>query len=436
VSNVGLVLGLIAVGVVDGVLLAALAAQLLLRPFRGASRPGPAVASLAPIDHRTLTALGGDAGVADGVPIAAYDRVVRIAGWAWILSTGILVSASGLWTDRQGTIFAILGIAGLFVLVAHDLLPGGALGRAKYLVEGGVSIVFVTLIVLLTGGAQSPFFFAFVLIVVGAALVVPPAATVALAVLAAASYVIAIAVDLAPGGLDVPGMAVVGVNLVSLILLVYVAMVVAREQRRTRQVAVRLSTTDALTGLANRAYVIAAVEREIERGTRYGSGFCLLMADLDNLKSVNDSYGHRTGDRVLAGVADVIRDGVRRIDTPARLGGDEYVVLLPETDPTGAFVVAEKIRQGVAALRTLERDQAVPVTVSIGLVAWPDDGATLDQLMDAVDEAMYAAKQRGRNRIGGPYARAGEMTPVIRSAWPVAERRAPTSIRERVGRAV
>jgi two-component system cell cycle response regulator len=255
-------------------------------------------------------------------------------------------------------------------------------------------------------------------------------------VLAAASYVIAIAVDLAPGGLDVPGMAVVGVNLVSLILLVYVAMVVAREQRRTRQVAVRLSTTDALTGLANRAYVIAAVEREIERGTRYGSGFCLLMADLDNLKSVNDSYGHRTGDRVLAGVADVIRDGVRRIDTPARLGGDEYVVLLPETDPTGAFVVAEKIRQGVAALRTLERDQAVPVTVSIGLVAWPDDGATLDQLMDAVDEAMYAAKQRGRNRIGGPYARAGEMTPVIRSAWPVAERRAPTSIRERVGRAV
>lgn len=434
-SNVGLVLGLIAVGVVDGVLIAALAAQLLLRPFRGASRPRPAVASLAPIDHRTPTALGGDAGVADGVPIAAYDRVVRIAGWAWILSTGILVSASGLWTDRQGAILTILGIAGLFVLVAHDLLPAGVLGRAKYLVEGWVSIVFVTLIVLLTGGAPSPFFFAFVLIVVGAALVVPPAATVALAVLAAASYVIAIAVDLAPGGLDVAGIAVVGVNLVSLILLAYVAMVVAREQRRTRQVAVQLSTTDALTGLANRAYILAAVEREIERGTRYGRGFCLLMADLDDLKSVNDSYGHRTGDRVLAGVADVIRDGVRRIDTPARLGGDEYVVLLPETDPTGAFVVAEKIRQGVAAMHTVQRDGPVTVSVSIGLVAWPDDGATLDQLMNAVDEAMYASKRRGKNRIVGPYVRAAEMTPVMRTTSPVAGRRAPTSIRERVGRA-
>jgi diguanylate cyclase (GGDEF)-like protein len=435
VSNAGLVLGLIAVGVVDAALIIALAAMSVGRRFRHASRARPAVASLTPLDYRALTALDGDASAADGVPLAAYDRVARIAGWAWILSAGILVFASGLWSDRQGAILAILGIAGLFVLVAHDLLPAGALGRAKYLVEGGVSIVFVTLIVLLTGAALSPFFFAFILIVVGAALVVPPAATVALAVLAAASYVVAIAVDLAPRGLDVAAIAVVGVNLVSLILLAFVVMAVAREQRRTRQAAVRLSTIDALTGLANRAYVLAAVEREMERGTRYGRGFCLLMADLDDLKAVNDSYGHRAGDRVLAGVADVIRAGVRRIDTPARLGGDEFVVLLPETDPTGAFVVAEKIRQGVAAMRTLERDGPVPVSVSIGLVAWPDDGATLDQLMNAVDEAMYASKRRGKNRIVGPYARAVGEPPTVPAASLDGDLRAPISIRARVGRA-
>jgi len=435
VSNAGLVLGLIAVGVVDGALVAALAAQLLGRPFWRAARARPAVASLAPLHYRALTALDGDMRVADGVPIAAYDRVVRIAGWAWILSTGILVSASGLWTDRQGAILAILGIAGVFVLVAHDLLPAGVLGRTKYLIEGGVSIVFVTLIVLLTGGAPSPFFFAFALIVVGAALVVPPEATVALAVLAAACYVAAIAVDLAPGGLDAAAIAVVGVNLVSLILLAFVAMVVAGEQRRTRQAAIRLSTTDALTGLANRAYLLAAVEREIERGTRYGRGFCLLMADLDDLKSVNDSYGHRTGDRVLARVADVIRDGVRRIDIPARLGGDEYVVLLPETDPTGAYVVAEKIRQGVAEMRTLERDGPLTVTVSIGLVAWPDDGATLDQLMNAVDEAMYASKRRGKNRVVGPQARAVGRPPAIPPTSLAGGRRASIAVPERVGRA-
>ena len=433
-SNAGLVLGLIAVGVVDGALIAAFASLLFQRRRRN-GRPHPAASSLASIDYRALTSLDGDAGVADGVPIAAYDRVVRIAGWAWILSTAILVSTSGLWPDRQGAVYAILGIAGLFVLVAHDLLPSGALGRAKYLMEGGVSIIFVTLIVLLTGGAASPFFFAFVLIVVGAALVVPPTATVSLVVLAAASYLAAIAVELAPGEADIALIAVVGVNLVSLILLAYVAMVVAREQRRTRLAAVRLSTTDALTGLANRAYLIASVEREIERGTRYGRGFCLLMADLDNLKAVNDSYGHRAGDHVLAGVADVIRDGVRRIDTSARLGGDEFMVLLPETDPTGAFVVAEKIRQGVAAMRTVERGGPVPVSVSIGLVAWPDDGEMRDQLMDAVDEAMYAAKQRGRNRIGGPYAGAGEMTPVILPASLARDHRVPVFLGREMNRA-
>jgi diguanylate cyclase (GGDEF)-like protein len=434
VSNAGLVLGLIAVGVLDGALLAAFAALLFARRRRSA-QPNAAAASLASIDFRALTSLDGDVGVADGVPIAAYDRVVRIAGWAWILSTAILVSTSGLWPDREGALFAILGIAGLFVLVAHDMLPAGALGRAKYLVEGGVSILLVTLILVLTGGAASPFFFAFVLIVVGAALVVPPTATVSLVMLASASYLVAVALELTPGSADVGLIAVVGVNLVSLVLLAYVAMVVSREQRRTRLAAVRLSTTDALTGLANRAYLIAAIEREIERGTRYGRGFCLLMADLDNLKAVNDSYGHRAGDHVLAGVADVIRDGVRRIDTSARLGGDEFVVLLPETDPTGAFVVAEKIRQGVASMRTVERDGPVPVSVSIGLVAWPDDGTTLDQLMDGVDEAMYAAKQRGRNRIGGPYARSGEMTPVILPASVGAARRAPVSIGREMGRA-
>ena len=434
-SNDGLLLGLIAVGVVDAALLAALVSVLVQRRFRRVARPRSAATSLAPIDYRTLTALGGETGAADGVPIAVYDRVVRIAGWAWILATGILVSTSGLWPDRQGAIFAILGIAGLFVLVAHELLPAGAIGRAKYVVEGSVSILFVTLIVLLSGGAVSPFFFAFVLIVVGAALVVPPPATVALVGLATACYVVAIAVDLSPGGLDVAAIAVVGVNLVSLTLVAYIAMVVAREQRRTRQAAVRLSTTDALTGLANRAYFMAAVEREIERGTRYGRAFCLLMADLDNLKLVNDSYGHRAGDHVLAGVADVIREGVRRIDTPARLGGDEYVVLLPETDPTGAFVVAEKIRQGVASMRMIEREESVEVSVSLGLVAWPDDGESLDQLMESVDAAMYAAKQRGKNRIGGPYARAGDMTPVILGGSPGTGRRAPISLDERAGRA-
>ena len=148
------------------------------------------------------------------------------------------------------------------------------------------------------------------------------------------------------------------VNIGALVLLTYVAMVVAREQRRSRDAAIALSTIDSLTGLYNRAYFFAAIDREMQRSARSQRGFCLLMLDLDGLKPINDRFGHFEGDRVLRGVGEVIRHGVRRIDTAARYGGDEFVVLLPETDPTGAYILAEKIRSGAAqlGLGTTRRD--------------------------------------------------------------------------------
>ncbi len=208
--------------------------------------------------------------------------------------------------------------------------------------------------------------------------------------------------------------AIVLVNLTALVLLAYVALVVAREQRRTRDAALRLSTIDALTGLANRAYVLAAVEREIDRATRYRHGFCILMADLDGLKEVNDTLGHQAGDRALASVAAVIRASVRRIDTAARLGGDEFVVLLPETDREGARVVAEKVRQGVAAVDIVERDRRVALGVSIGIGEWVP-GRTLDEVMVEADDAMYHEKRRFR---AGPAGRGRELA-AVGPGWPV-----------------
>jgi hypothetical protein len=96
----------------------------------------------------------------------------------------------------------------------------------------------------------------------------------------------------------------------------------------------------------------------------------------------------------------VIRDGIRRIDIPARLGGDEFVVLLPETDPSGAFVVAETIRQGVREIEATAPEGRVRISVSIGLVTFPDDGVSRDELLTAADTAMYASKRKGKDRIG------------------------------------
>jgi diguanylate cyclase (GGDEF)-like protein len=134
------------------------------------------------------------------------------------------------------------------------------------------------------------------------------------------------------------------------------------------------------------------------------------MMDLDELKTINDKQGHFVGDRVLRSVGDVIRDGVRRIDIAARYGGDEFVVLLPETEASGAYVVAEKIRLGVADLVVAGTD--MKTSMSVGVVSYPDDGRTSDELMISADQAMYASKRSGKNRVMGvamhPAGRAGQ----------------------------
>ena len=400
-TNAWLAAGLGVVVVLDLLLLWIVAGPVLMRRLEewdlGRRTDG---AEAAVLDIRAIAALDPSSVLADGVPAAAYDRVVRVTSWAYLLSTAIVVYATGLWPEAEEPLLLVLAIGGVFIIVAHDLLPAAGLGPGRFVVEGAVAITLVSVVVALTGGATSPFFYAYPLVVVGAALVVRPPVTIGLAAVAIVGYLVAAVVA---AGREPPSdgaVALVAVNLTALVLLAFVAMVVAREQRRTRDAAVRLSTIDALTGLANRGYILAAVEREIDRATRYRHGFCLLMADLDGLKELNDRYGHRTGDRALATVAAVIRDNVRRIDTPARLGGDEFVVLLPETDREGARVVADKIRQGVAAARIGEQGEQVSIGVSIGLGEWAP-GRSLDDVMAAADEAMYSVKRYARRRENG-----------------------------------
>jgi diguanylate cyclase (GGDEF)-like protein len=336
-----------------------------------------------------------------GVSNPAYDRVVRVVSWIFILVTATIVLVTNQWPANQQAILILLAFAGLFLILVNELLPPNALGAAKFVVEGSVALTGASMLVALTGGVASPFFFTFPLVVAGAALVVSQSVTIGLLAVATVGYLAAVALGTVADTLPMNGLAVVIVNLTALFLLTYVATVIAREQRRARDAAIRLSAVDPLTGLFNRNFFFAAIEREIARCARSGRGFCLLMMDLDELKAVNDRLGHFYGDRVLRGVGDVVSAGVRRIDTAARYGGDEFVVLLPETDPTGAFVLAEKIRIGVEEMVVGLPPTGPQPSLSVGVVAFPDDGASADELMISADAAMYASKRAGKNRVTG-----------------------------------
>jgi diguanylate cyclase (GGDEF)-like protein len=166
----------------------------------------------------------------------------------------------------------------------------------------------------------------------------------------------------------------------------------------------RRATIDSLTGFFLRDYFFRRLEEEQRRARRYGGQFALLMLDLDSFKSINDRHGHLAGDRYLRSAAAAIRAQLRGADMPCRYGGDEFSLLLPETNLQGACTIAERIREAVAALEIEAEGAFLRSTVSIGLAAFPDHSTDEGKdLMRRADEALYRAKRAGRDRVV-PYA--------------------------------
>ena len=162
----------------------------------------------------------------------------------------------------------------------------------------------------------------------------------------------------------------------------------------------RLSTTDVLTDLPNRRSFLSSAEREFSRAQRHNLPLSLLMLDVDHFKRINDRHGHPAGDEVLATIAERIRHSLRKEDLPARLGGEEFAVLLPDTDLVRAQALAERIRQAIAAPAiALTGSQTLEVTVSVGVACWRPQDESFSALYSRADRALYLAKENGRNRI-------------------------------------
>jgi diguanylate cyclase (GGDEF)-like protein len=170
------------------------------------------------------------------------------------------------------------------------------------------------------------------------------------------------------------------------------------ETARLKQQAI----TDNLTGLLNRGCILSRLREELARSDRYAKTMSLVMLDLDGFKDINDQFGHATGDRVLRIIAEVMMNAARSIDIVGRYGGDEFVIILPETDTFFAAYMAERVRSDIAntdILREISDSFENKITVSIGIATFPLHGTSPEVLVEHADEALYRAKAGGRDRV-------------------------------------
>jgi diguanylate cyclase (GGDEF)-like protein len=182
----------------------------------------------------------------------------------------------------------------------------------------------------------------------------------------------------------------------------------ALENARLYEETRRLSITDPLTGIGKRRHFIELAQREFQRSHRYQRPLSLIMLDLDHFKVVNDTYGHLVGDKVLRAIAKLCENNLRESDIIGRYGGEEFLILLPETpgyesdpnksDEHTAKAVAERLRKMVESTPTQTAQGKIPITISLGIAELTGDIDDLDTLIDRADQALYQAKQGGRNQ--------------------------------------
>ena len=336
-----------------------------------------------------------------GASASTSVSVVRVLWWITIAAVLVGVGLSDAYRANQTIIFGLGGLAVVVVVVLHELMPRRWRNDLTTAAEVAIAVALSSALLLLTGYGASPYVFTLDLLAVAVALGRGGWSAVAVALLASGVYLGVIAVDPSPDRFAGTSLLRIVLNAGAIWLLAFLAGVFSAHERRVRSMLSDLSRIDPLTGLFNRGQLYPTLDQEVRRTRRSERGFSVLMVDVDGLKAVNDNLGHQRGDEVLRSLGRTVRGSIRTVDSAYRYGGDEFLVLLPETDYAGAFVVAEKIRAEAEEMGYRLEAEGASTSVSIGLVSHPEDGGTADELVRAADRAMYNAKSLGKNQISG-----------------------------------
>jgi diguanylate cyclase (GGDEF)-like protein len=331
--------------------------------------------------------------------IKGFSRTLAEIEWLLLSLVLIYLVVAGVPPGEQAALEMALFFFGALILGLHYVHFYKHESLTKLTVETWIMMIFVTWVAWSTGKTESPLLNLYLLPVIASALIFGKLMTFIKIGGIAACFVL---LGWDSTRLNAHPVAWLGGMLAQLgpvILVAYITTMLSADIRYAFEKIKQVSDTDELTGLYNIRAFSAILNRSLRQAARYSQPLSLIMIDSDNLKAINDSYGHDAGNRVLVQVVNRIRDAVRSSDVVARYGGDEFIALLPQTGPSGALEVAERVRQAIEDARMDVGGHVTRTTVSIGVTSYPSDGTDPATMMEKADRALYKAKQAGRNRV-------------------------------------
>ena len=331
--------------------------------------------------------------------IKGFSRTITEIEWLLLILVLIYLVAGGPTGESRAAIAMALCFFGAFILSLHYVSFYRQESLVKLAIETWVMIIFITWVVHYAGRISSPLLNLYLLPIIASALILGKFMTFIEMVGIAVCFMFLHYDQHTRNLLSLPFWGELLALLAPVILVAYITTMLSADIRFAVDKIKRVSDTDELTGLYNMRAFTMVLSRNFKQAMRYSHKLSIVMLDCDNLKQVNDTHGHESGNRLLQHVARTIRSELRGSDVLARYGGDEFIALLPETDAGGAREMGERIRRSIEMSRLDVHGTDVISTVSIGIASFPEDGGSLELIMEKADKAMYYAKERGRNRV-------------------------------------
>jgi diguanylate cyclase (GGDEF)-like protein len=300
---------------------------------------------------------------------------------------------------NHDTLITTMVIYAVFVMSFRYFSFNSQVSRWKLALETWAMTAFITTVLWHTGLVQSPLLNLYLLVIIACAITLGKIMTLLEVALIASVYVYMGFEAYSVGIFAAETFTILMAKFSPFLLVAYVTSMLAADILSAKKKITLLSQTDDLTGLLNMRAFNLILDKEIARATRHKQPFTIVMIDVDGLKSINDSYGHPTGSRMVTVIAGSIRDCVRASDVLARYGGDEFVILMTQTSTDNTRIIAERIRTAIHNTSFDTHGSRITATVSIGIASFPDCVETAEDVLEKADIALYKSKQDGRNRV-------------------------------------